>query len=100
MFNRHEDRIDALETQMRNLIDTVRGPGSLYDRLSTLEKDLAPLRIGDKPLWVGYPEYDARQRVTLREAVTLILQHLGLRVKKLDAVPERYEMEKIEKSAR
>lgn len=75
---------------------------ALAGRVSQLEAEVAPFRIGPDPYAVsgyealmrGYPATDPRPKVSFRLAIDLLREHLKLRWAHVDTVPARIELEK------
>jgi hypothetical protein len=68
---------------------------SLEKRIVALEQELKPFRVG-KVNW-HYPSVDPRPKVSLREAIGLILDHLELELKQTPATNAVIMLEKQEK---
>jgi hypothetical protein len=73
-----------------------------HEELANTFSDVTePFRIGE--LTIGqhnlcwYPGWqDPRPKVTLRQAIDMLREHLKLKFTKTDAVPERIELERVE----
>lgn len=90
-------RFEALEYKIRELEASIKGPAGLTQRVSDLESQTMPLRIGDPPsaFFYGAGDWDTRPKVSIRESVRLVMEHLKLKLTKTKAVPERIELEKV-----
>lgn len=91
-------KVARLESELKDLRDRYY---KLLERVTIMEGEISPYRIGDDPrliggVWYGYPGLeDHRPKVTLRQAIDMLRDHLKLKFTKTDAVPERIELEKV-----
>lgn len=91
MFGR---KTKQLERELKDLRDKYN---NLSERLHQIESDVAPFRIGEIS-YINYYPYecpDRRPKVTLREAIELLCDHLKLRWTHVSSVPARVELEKV-----
>ena len=68
----------------------------LEARVTQLERELEPFRVGE----ILYNPYvdnsqDPRPKVTLRQAIEMLREHLKLRWTHIKSVPERVELERV-----
>lgn len=84
-----ESRVAELERQVK----------SLRERLEKAEIELAPFRVGElPPYWWEHGFYmrsDPRPTITHARLLRMIMDHVGVKLRKTDAVPEVVSLEKV-----
>ena len=84
-------RFDALQQEVKDLREKVDKTHSYAI------EELAPFRVGKMDYsysWNTYLYSDRRPKVTLRQAIDMLREHLNVKWTKVDAVPERIELAK------
>jgi hypothetical protein len=98
-ISRHE--WEEMKRKVESLETCVRGPASISQRVSDLEQQTQPFRVGEAPAYYNmtlsmYHQYvDPRPKVSMKQAIEMVMEHLKLRFSKTDAVPERVDLEKV-----
>lgn len=70
----------------------------MVERVIELERELEPFRIGEieyNPYTFAHNYQDKRPKVTLRQSIEMLREHLKLRWTHTKSVPERVELERV-----
>ena len=87
---------DERDRQIETLNNEVR---NLRERLSKVEAELEPFRVGEYNYLDVLSSYlaDRRPKVTHAEAITLLLRHCGVEFKHTPGTPASTALEKVKK---
>ena len=80
MFGRQEmeARIAELERKLAELTERLDKDGGVIDRIGKVEGAVEPFRVGPIPAWSYGNWKDFRPRVTVKDAISKIMAHLGM----------------------